>query len=245
MSALLSLADDEAHVWYAWTAACSSPAQRAAYAALLTPDERARCASFAFDALRAEYLLTRALCRTVLSRYAAVRPQDWGFVRNAYGRPEIEVPVLPQPLRFNLSNARSLVACVVTRRADAGIDVEETARADAPLDVAEQFFSGDELRALRALPAAEQGTRFFDLWTLKESYIKARGLGLQIPLDRFSLHFGHRIGIVFDPGFDDDAAAWQFFHTRLTPAHVLALALRRTTEAPFRIQLCEVVPGAA
>jgi 4'-phosphopantetheinyl transferase len=245
MSALLPLADDEAHVWYAWTAACSTPLQRAAYAALLTPDERARCARFAFDELKAEYLLTRALCRTVLSRYADVRPQDWRFDSNAYGRPEIAAPAGAVPLRFNLSNARSLVACVVTRRADAGVDVEETARAEAPLEIAEQFFSADELRELRALPAAEQGRRFFDLWTLKESYIKARGLGLQIPLERFSMRFGATIGIAFDATLGDDADAWQFFSTRLSAAHTLSLALRRETDLSFRIQLREVVPDAA
>jgi 4'-phosphopantetheinyl transferase len=244
MSPLLPLADDEAHVWYAWTAACSSPMQRAAYAALLTPDERARCARFAFDALEAEYLLTRALCRSVLSRYADVRPQDWRFRRNDYGRPEIDGPAGLAPLRFNLSNARSLVACVVTRRADAGVDVEETARSEAPLDIANEFFSADELRELRALPVAEQGARFFDLWTLKESYIKARGLGLQIPLDRFSMRFGTSIGIAFDAGLVDDAAAWQFHSTRLGEAHTLSLALHRGTERPFRIQLREVVPLA-
>lgn len=244
MSPLLPLADDEAHVWYAWTAACSSPAQRAAYAALLTAEETARCARFAFDELKAEYLLTRALCRSVLSRYADVRPQDWRFASNAWGRPEIAAPVGLPPLRFNLSNARSLVACVVTRRADAGIDVEETARTAAPLEIADQFFSAAELRELRALPAAEQGARFYDLWTLKESYIKARGLGLQIPLDQFSLRFGSDIGIAFDPVLGDDAEAWQFFSTRLSPAHTLSVALRRETDLSFRMHLREVVPLA-
>lgn len=242
MSLLLPLADDEAHVWYAWTAECASPAQRAAYAALLTPDEQARCARLAFDELKAEYLLTRALCRSVLSRYAGVPPADWRFRSNTYGRPEIESPAVSPPLRFNLSNARSLVACIVTRRADAGIDVEETARADAPLEIADEFFSADELRELRALPAAEQGARFFDLWTLKESYIKARGLGLQIPLDRFSIRFGAAIGIAFDPGMADEAAAWQFHSLRLGESHTLSLALRRGTDPDFRIQLREIVP---
>ncbi|HSX61298.1 MAG TPA: 4'-phosphopantetheinyl transferase superfamily protein [Tahibacter sp.] len=241
MTALLPLPGDEVHIWYAWTAQCEGAGLRDAYAALLTPDERARCARFAFDALKAEYLLTRALCRTVLSRYAPVRPQDWRFESNAYGRPEIAAPLV-RPLRFNLSNARSLVACAVTSGSDVGIDVEETARSAAPLDIADQFFSAEELAALRALPAHEQGARFFDLWTLKESYIKARGLGLQIPLDRFSLRFGETLGIAIDASLADEAADWQFFSTRLSGAHTLSLAVRRGANPPYRIRLHEIVP---
>ena len=44
---------------------------------------------------------------------------------------------------------------------------------------------------LRALPPERQKERFFEYWTLKEAYIKARGMGLSIPLGKFSFHYPH------------------------------------------------------
>lgn len=240
---MLALGEHEAHVWYAWLRDCDSPALLDYYATLLDAQEQAQCARLAFPYLRHEYLLTRALCRTTLSRYAAVEPRQWNFRRNAYGRPEIDLPGAPR-LRFNLSNARSLVACVVTRAADAGIDVEETARGGEMLDIAEHYFAADELQALRALPALEQPARFFQLWTLKEAYIKARGLGLRIPLQEFSFDLNNhvRIAIAFAAVVNDDPAHWQFAACRPGEHHAMAVAVRRGAGPDFSIRMREVAP---
>ena len=239
----LNLGPCDAEVWYAWTAACATPALQAVYGALLTPDERAACARFATEALRDEYRLTRALCRTTLSRYADVAPADWRFRRNEYGRPEIAAPAEAPPLRFNLSHGRGLVACVVTRTADAGIDVERTA-VPAPLDLVAAYFSSEEQRALQALPPAQRDARFFWLWTLKEAYLKALGLGLQRPLDSFSIRDGSTIAVASAADPDTADENWQFFSTLPGDEHRLSLALRREPGNDFFvIRLREVVPG--
>lgn len=238
----LNLGPCDAEVWYAWTAACTAPALQAAYNALLAPDERAACARFATGALRDEYRLTRALCRTTLSRYADVAPADWRFRRNEYGRPEIAAPAEALPLRFNLSHGRGLVACVITRTADAGVDVERTA-VPAPLDLVAAYFSSEEQRALQALPPAQRDARFFWLWTLKEAYLKALGLGLQRPLDSFSIRDGSTVTVVSAADTDAADENWQLFSTPLGDEHRLSLALRREPAKDFAIRLHEVVPG--
>ena len=70
---------------------------------------------------------------------------------------------------------------------DVGVDVEHINRT-LTHDVAERFFSPQEVADLRALPEDEQPVVFFDYWTLKEAYIKARGLGLALPLGQFTFH---------------------------------------------------------
>jgi len=239
----LNLGPRDAEVWYAWTAACAEPSLQAAYDAVLEPHERAACARFATAALRAEYRLTRALCRTTLSRYADVAPADWRFRHNAQGRPEIAAPAGALPLRFNLSHGRGLVACVVTRTADAGVDVERIV-VPAPLDLVAAYFSTAEQRALQALPAAQHDARFYWLWTLKEAYIKALGLGLQLPLDSFSIRDGQRITVASTAGAIADDEKWQLFSTLLGQEHRLSLALRREQGGEFDIRLREVVPRA-
>jgi 4'-phosphopantetheinyl transferase len=94
-----------------------------------------------------------------------------------------------------------------------GIDIESL-RATAPVADAGQFFALDELTQLSMLQGDAQARRFFDFWTLKESYIKARGMGLSLPLDQFAFDLrGHAaIGFVADASLQDAVAPnWQFF----------------------------------
>lgn len=239
----MKLEQGQAQVWYAWTEKCRHPQLMDYYRSLLSADERERCERFAFDYLKTEYLLTRALCRLTLSRYVPLPPQDWRFRRNDYGRPEIDLPGVATGLRFNLSNARSLVACVVTRDADAGVDVEETQRGEEMLPIAAQFFAPPELQDLSALAPALQPARFFQLWTLKEAYIKARGMGLAIPLEQFWFRLEQaRIGIGFDAALDDVAADWQFDYREPAAGHAMALAVRKGAAADFAVSWRETVP---
>lgn len=236
------LGDGEVHVWYCWTDACLDAGHGAAYRALLAPDELARMERFHFDYLKREYLVTRALCRLTLSRYAPVHPKLWRFRANAYGRPEIAAPMLERPLHFNLSNARSLVACAVSRAPDVGVDVEEIDRHGETIGIADRYFSSDELRALHAAPAERRQQRFFEFWTLKESYIKARGMGLSIPLEQFSFEVADSIRIGFDPSLSDDADDWHFELHRPSARHQLAVGTRRGGSPACRVTLHEVVP---
>lgn len=240
----VALSEGEAHVWYAWTASCDTPPLRAYYRSLLNSEERERFERIAFEPLKLEYLVTRALCRTVLSAYANLPPRCWRFRANSYGRPEIDAGDALPRLRFNLSNASSLVACVVTRTADAGIDVEDIGRSGETVSIADHYFSPQELRALHALPAERRRRRFFELWTLKESYIKARGMGLSIPLDQFSFVLpGPPICIAFEPSLPDMAADWQFALLHPDERHIMALAIRRAQKPLFRLYLRQTMPG--
>ena len=248
----MALASGEAHVWYAWTERCCAPARLAWYRSLLSDDERVRLERFAFEHLKHEYLLTRALCRLTLSRYAEVSPAAWRFRANEFGRPQIVGSEASLPLRFNLSNARTLVACVVARDIEVGVDVEEIDRGGELVDIADRHFSEFELRALRALPSSRQNRRFFELWTLKESYIKARSLGLSIPLDQFSFTLDPvsevekqlPIRISFSPSLGDNAKDWQFQLFAPSERHLMAVSLRRGDGPDLRVRVMETIPGA-
>lgn len=235
---------DEAHIWLAHPEELLSPRLVQAYLALLAPEEETRRRRFHFDEHRHEYLITRALVRTVLSRYADVDPAAWVFKANAYGRPEIAGPVLPSRLTFNLSNTRGLVVCIVAADREVGVDVEDAERAARALDIADRFFSPLEVEALRALPQSAQGERFTAYWTLKEAYIKARGMGLSIPLDQFSylIDSPRPIKIAFDPRLRDDPATWQFLRFRPTRRHRVAAAIRCGSEPPLRVVLRKTAP---
>ena len=234
---------DAVHIDLVHTTSADALARMDDYRALLSEDEQARMARLVFDRDRRAFLLTRALVRTTLSRYAPVAPAEWRFLTNAHGRPEIlsRSPGTPD-LRFNVSHTDGLIACAVTIGREVGVDIEHLDR-QLTHDVAGRFFAPAEVTALHRLPEPEQRRVFFDYWTLKEAYIKARGFGLALPLGEFAfmLNPPQPPAIAFDPSLDDDPATWQFLQAWPTPHHRLALAVRRTgADLPVRIR--EIVP---
>jgi 4'-phosphopantetheinyl transferase len=203
---------------------------------LLSDDERCREQRFHFADDRQRHLVTRAMVRTVLSRYAAVAPADWVFSANAYGRPQIaNAHGDAAGLCFNLSHTRGLIVLGVTRHGALGVDVEHLHARQVSMGIAGRFFSPGEAAELALTPPAQRQERFFEYWTFKESYIKARGLGLSIPLDRFSFHYPHEraVRLSVDPSLGDEAGRWAFWQFRLTHEHLLAVcAERQGPQAP-------------
>lgn len=228
----LPLPIDEVHVWCAKPSELDRNDVYAAARRVITDDETQRLERFFFARDRSTYLATRFLVRTVLSGYEPVSPAAWRFEIGDYGRPEIAHD--QPPLRFNLSHTTGLVVCAVARDVDLGVDVEHIGRA-VPLMLADQFFAPAEVVALRALPQSEQRRRFFDYWTLKESYIKARGLGLGLPLDRFAFTLEAEPVIEIDAALGDDGALWQFAQGWPTSEHVLSICVKRRGDRDAKI----------
>ena len=213
-----------------------------AYDELMAEDERTKRDRFRFEKDQHSCLVTRALVRTVLSKYTDVPPGAWRFVTNEYGRPEIDEPADARWLKFNLSHTDGLIALIVARDREVGVDVEDRERRGRLLNVADRYFSPPEVKALRALPEKDKLDRFFLYWTLKESYIKARGMGLAIPLSQFSFAIASDISITFDAKLDDDPDTWQFTAMSFGPRHALAASIRRGAEDNVRLVLHETVP---
>jgi 4'-phosphopantetheinyl transferase len=218
---------DDVDVWFVRSDEVRDPAVLARCAAALTPDERERHDRFLFAKDRHQFLVTRGTIRTLLGACLDVDPAACRFEADRYGRPSLTHPD-GAAITFNISHTAGLVACAIARAGEIGVDVEDTSRA-RHADVPRRFFSTAEADALAALPAHERQVRFYEYWTLKEAYIKARGMGLSLPLDGFSmlLDGGGSPRIRFLPSLPDDPASWQFAQFRPTPRHCLAVAVRR------------------
>lgn len=202
-------------LWCAFPEDLFDPAAAEVCAELLNQEERARWQRFRPEHRRREYLATHALARSALSFYRPVAPRDWRFVTNAYGKPS---PAPECGLRFNLSNSPGLAVCLVVDAsgevgpAEVGVDVEAWKRADEIVTVEYKVFSAPELAQLDALPETEKPDRYLSLWTLKEAYIKARGMGLALPLREISFLFDDAgaVRLEVSDGVDEDASRWRF-----------------------------------
>jgi 4'-phosphopantetheinyl transferase len=226
---MLRLPPDEIHLWQAFHESDPHPSLREEYGALLSAGEREREARFHFEADRHRFRVTRALVRRVLGEYLDIDPRTCEFVANEHGRPALVGCGADQaPIQFNLSHTRDLIVLAVTRGREIGVDVERLRGARRTVDLAERFFADFESERVGNAAAHERDDLFYRFWTLKESYIKARGLGLAIPLQKFGFRLepdGAQLWTHEDLG--DDAARWMFMQRRPTEAHRLALCVER------------------
>jgi 4'-phosphopantetheinyl transferase len=235
----------EIHIWLTFCEAISEEGLLVAYRELLNATEKKEESRFYRPRDRHRYLVTRALVRTVLSRYAPVDPKDWVFSTDAYGRPHIvNLQAADTGLSFNVSHTQGLIALGVAKGRSLGVDVENFARRDISINLANHFFAPQEVAALHEASHHEQQYRFFEYWTLKESYIKARRMGFSLPLDRFSFHFAddHAVDLVINPELGDDASRWQLWQFRRTSEHLLAICAEKLNSQPSKLLVRETIP---
>lgn len=224
------LPNDEVHVWCVSPDKMHDSGQLARFREMLSVEETARLARFVFGKHQHLYLVSHALVRSMLSAYAPVDSGGWRFVTNRYGKPSVAAPAEFRDLQFNLSHTDGLAACAVVRKSEIGIDVERVNR-NIELDIATRYFADTEVAQLHAFPGGEQPVRFFDFWTLKEAYIKARGLGLSLPLKQFAFELQSDGPPLFSAAgqLNDVPESWSFFQHWPTPDHRLAVAVRTGT----------------
>lgn len=192
---------------------------------LLSGPERQRHDAFKSQDARLQYLAGRGLVRTTLSRYRDIAPEQWRFLANRHDRPFVDPELGIADLHFNLSHTHGLVVCAVGAIEEIGVDVERRDR-DVGLDeLAPVVLAPAELKRFAKLPLAARPEFFFARWTLKEAYVKARGMGLSLPVKDICLDIGGASPTMsFTSAIDDDPSRWRLWSLRLTEEHVAGIA---------------------
>ena len=183
------------HVWQIALQQPASTMERLADS--LDAAERARAARFAFVRDRERFLVAHGALREIVGRYLACAPSAVAFHHSAQGKPEIVEPGNPATgaLRFSLAHSGEIALISVTSIGATGVDVEQTRSDVEALAIAERFFATEEQDALRAQPEDRRAAYFYRLWTCKEAYLKAVGVGLTAPLQEIIVRFGAPAGV--------------------------------------------------
>ncbi len=182
--ALVPPGPDEVHVWR--VALEGEPRLAERLGAWLAPAERARADRFRFPRDAGRFVIARGRLREILGGYLGLSPERVPLEIGPFGKPRLPDPA-HEALRFNLSHSGTLALVAVTGAREVGVDLERMVPELASEDVAVRFFSAWEVQALGRLPTAERVRGFFNCWTRKEAYLKARGVGLALPLDGFAV----------------------------------------------------------
>lgn len=182
---LLPLSQAEVHVWRVSLDQPANVIER--LRSTLAEDERVRAAKYHFAKDQVRFVVGRGALRSVLGRYLSVLPGSLQFHYGPHGKPSLAAEFAGGGLDFNISHSHSLALFALARGRALGVDLEQL-RADADMrQIAKRFFSASEVSALCGLPAAQQPRAFFDCWTRKEAYVKARGEGLSFSLAEFDV----------------------------------------------------------
>ncbi|MCI0428001.1 MAG: 4'-phosphopantetheinyl transferase superfamily protein [Nitrospiraceae bacterium] len=217
------------YLWTLRTDELTDTAIACGFQAILSADERNKARRFRRATDRQQFVISHALVRLALSNHFPVPAGDWRFDRDHNGRPFIVAPVILPPVRFSLSHTQGLVACLITLSAEAAVDVEKIEHNQDLALVARQVLSPAEQRALSVLSGKDWTARFFDYWTLKEAYAKARGLGLSLTLSHIGFECGRDDTLLarFASQVDDNSSAWVFWRRHLSPQHTISVAAKK------------------
>jgi 4'-phosphopantetheinyl transferase len=218
------------HVWWAARDAARDAAFLLRHARDFTEAEHARARRFAFDADRHAFLLARAMLRHALAYHAGDANARWEFRADEFGKPRlVDAQGIARRLDFSISHARGLVVVAVALDRAIGVDVEELRPIESGDEIAEQHFAPQEAVALRAVPAERRHEHLLRYWTLKESYLKARGQGLRLPLNSVAFRFRDEdeVEAQMPEECGDRADCWEFRQWRHAPSHVVAVCVAR------------------
>jgi 4'-phosphopantetheinyl transferase len=188
---------------------------------LLRPLERERYGRFRHDADRHMFLLGRVMARAIVAEALGVAPADWRWREGPRGRPEVDQTDCP--ISFNLAHSAGLVVCALSRLGPVGVDVEDRDRTPVERALVARCCADDEAADVEA-HGDDWRDQFLKYWTLKESYLKATGLGIsaRLPDVRFLLDDGVR------PAFTGTLAGadtgWTFELRSTPPSHYVAVA---------------------
>lgn len=222
------LASGEVHIWRA--SQTVEPAVLARLHALLDPAEKARAERFIFHRDRNRFVVARGILRELLAAYMGCAPTQVGFDYGPQGKPSLRAAhPFAQRIRFNASHSHGLAAFAFALDRELGIDVELIRSDFGGEEIAQRFFSSDEVAELMSLPEETRAEAFFLCWTRKEAYIKARSEGLQIPLASFS--------VSLTPGQAEqlraaDASRWELRSFRPREDYAGALVAEMTVLPP-------------
>jgi 4'-phosphopantetheinyl transferase len=181
----------------------------------VSDEKRERVKKFARPDDAKRVLLADILVRSVIASELKVNSKAIEFNANKYGKPLLKRDC---GLHFNISHSEDWIVCAVDNE-PIGIDIEKLRPVE--LEIAEQFFAEEEYKILISKNPEDQQHFFFDLWTLKESYIKAVGRGLSMPLNSFTVSFLEKGEIVVKSG--NKLANWALKQYDLDPEYRMSV----------------------
>jgi 4'-phosphopantetheinyl transferase len=188
---------------------------------LLSEEERLRAQKFKFAHITDLFVQAHAALRILAARKLRVEPGSIVFSTGSFGKPRID---RAPDFGFNLSHSGNMAVIAFASGCDVGVDVEQIRELSDFDEIIQRYFSIAEIAEFRSVERGFRKEAFFSAWTRKEAYIKAKGEGLSIPLDSFSVSLrpgaAPTLTVPCGPGSGEE---WQIEELKPAPGYVGAL----------------------
>lgn len=170
---------------------------------VISPVQKKKVVSYKYKKDSYRSLLSEILVRFLAVQKYKILNDEIHMQFNPYGKPFIK----GNPFYFNTSHSGDWVV-VITDNKEVGIDVEKIQSFD--IEIANHFFTSEECSDLNEKVDYNKLIYFYDLWTLKECFIKNVGKGLSLPLNSFSVS-KHLDSITVKHSFNKDFYFQQYY----------------------------------
>jgi 4'-phosphopantetheinyl transferase len=228
------LTGEEVHIWL--IKLDTNTFRAMSWENVLSGDERERARRFRFCRDRTRFSTARGLLRLVLSAYLHADPHTLCFCYSPEGKPSLDGLHASSRVKFNVSHSEGVAVFAVTQDREIGVDVERV-RFDFDLDsITERFFSVAEQQTFMAIPASDKPKAFFNCWTRKEAFLKAKGGGLSLPLDQFdvSLLPGQPARLLATRPDTGEAHRWSLMAPDVGAEYAVAIVMQASQDLEFR-----------
>jgi 4'-phosphopantetheinyl transferase len=194
---------------------------------ILSADEKNRAEKYRFIGDRNNFIAGRGVLRIILGSYLDIKPGKLRFSYGPYEKPLLVTQRGEHSLQFNISRSHGLGLCAVTQGRKLGVDLEKICPSFINQQIPEHFFSHKEAAKLRALPVSFQEKAFFNCWTRKEAFLKAKGSGLSSKLDQFEVSLAPEEPVALLDIYDDpkERDHWSLIDIDPGPGFAAALAI--------------------
>lgn len=191
-----TLSSGEVHVWHV-DLALGGRGLKNGFPTIFSAGERLRLTRIEQPENRLSYRIAHSTLRHLLAAYLDIKAHSIRFVTGPHGKPMLPLAMNRRGLSFNLSHSGQRIAIAICRHAAVGVDVERIRSGVRARSLAERFFAPEEQQLLSHCDPLSYKLAFFQLWSLKEAYVKALGAGLSHHLGRFALDWrGTRPSVV-------------------------------------------------
>jgi 4'-phosphopantetheinyl transferase len=194
---------------------------------MLTLDEKERASRFRFNKDRRRFIVARGFLRNLCGHYLNKGPVAVNLRYGEYGKPELDVRDPEKVVYFNLSHAGDYIVYGFCKNRKVGIDVEQIHEFQEMNQVAESFFSEDDVAIFKQFPMSEKADAFFSYWTRKEAYLKATGEGLSLDPKSVSVPFlpCQEAKILTSDGPEAREIPWTILSLKTPPRYAAAVAV--------------------
>ncbi len=188
------------------------------YSNVLSVDERRRAGRLRSENDKRRFVISRGLLRENLGNYMGAAPAEIVFTYNDHGKPDIKSEHNPKNIKFNVSHSRNLAIYAICLEREIGVDLEYIRDVSSADKIINRFFTNEEKDYFNSLPEYRKKMAFFRLWTRKEAYSKAKGMGIGLPLKEFDFN------LIPDSTEKQTESKWSLIDIEVDSHYLAALA---------------------